>query len=95
MTNLKRLIAAVLAGLMLLPLAACGTSTEDPADTPDQTTEAATEAETDFFPSVEKTDYQGEVFRMVGFNTPAPGTTPSPQATSRAASTSSTTPSTR
>ena len=70
MTNLKRLIAATLAGLMLLPLAACGTNTEDPADTPDQSTEAATEAETDFFPRVEKTDYQGEVFRMVGFNTP-------------------------
>lgn len=70
MTNLKRLLAATLAGLMLLSLAACGTNTENPDDPANTSTEAATEAETDFFPTVEKTDYQGETFRMVGFNEP-------------------------
>ena len=70
MKTTKRLLALLLALTMLLPLAACGTNTEDPAATDGQSTEAATEAETGFFPSIEKTDYQGEVFRMVGFNTP-------------------------
>ena len=70
MKTTKRLLALLLALTMLLPLAACGTTTDDPAATDGVTTEAATEGETDFFPNVSKTDYQGEVFRMVGFNTP-------------------------
>ena len=66
----KRLLALALAIVMLLPLAACGTNTDDPAATGDQTTEASTEASTDFFPDVAKKDYQGEIFRMIGFNEP-------------------------
>ncbi len=70
MTHMKKWLALVLAFLMILPLAACGTNTENPEGTEAATTEAVTEQENDFFPDVQKTDYQGEVFRMVGFNTP-------------------------
>ena len=66
----KRLLALFLAIVMLLPLAACGTATDDPSATGDQSTDAATEGATDYFPDVQKTDYEGETFRMIGFNGP-------------------------
>ena len=55
MKTTKRLLALLLALTMLLPLAACGTNTEDSVATNGQTTDAATEGETDFFPNVSKT----------------------------------------
>ncbi len=70
MKNLKSWLAAILTLLMLLPLAACGQNTEDPENPDAQSTEAATEGETDFFPDIAKADYRGESFRMVGFNVP-------------------------
>ena len=70
MIPMKRWLAALLALLMILPLAACGENAEEPASGENRTTAADSEAETGFFPDVEKTDYQGEVFRMVGFNEP-------------------------
>ena len=69
MHKTKRLLALLLAITMLLPLAACGEGTEDP-DTPDgQTTEVAAEQDTDFFPNIQKADYQS-TFRMIGFTVP-------------------------
>lgn len=70
MTNLKRWLAAVLAGLMILPLAACGSNTEMPEDSTVSTTAAVTEGVPDYFPDVEKNDYKGETFHMVGFEAP-------------------------
>ena len=70
MNTAKRLLALALALVMLLPLAACGAATDDPAETGNQSTNANTEADTDFFPDVEKTDYQGETLRMIGFSEP-------------------------
>lgn len=71
---MKKWLTASLAALMLLSsvcgITACGTTTEGPATEAAQTasaTEAATEA---FFPDVEKTDYQGEVFRIISLAWP-------------------------
>ena len=62
----KRIFAILLAALMLLPLAACGESTETPDVTTDGATGTDTEAATEFFPNVEKQDYEGETFQMIG-----------------------------
>jgi ABC-type glycerol-3-phosphate transport system substrate-binding protein len=62
----KRILAILLAALMLLPLAACGTTTETPDVTTDGATGTDTEAATEFFPNVEKQDYEGETFQMIG-----------------------------
>ena len=63
---IKRILAVLLAALMLLSLAACG----ETAETPDVTTvggsDTETEAVTEFFPDVEKQDYNGETFQMIG-----------------------------
>ncbi len=67
----KKLTSLVLAALMLLPTVACATSTENPEETTAPTgTDAVIETETDIFPAVEKTDYEGETFRMIGLNEP-------------------------
>ena len=65
---LKRLLAAALAALMLLPLAACG-KTDDSADTSANTNSSGTneDGETEFFPPIDKKDYQGADFRMIGW----------------------------
>ena len=65
---MKRLLAAILAALMLLPLAACG-QTDDPADTSADTNQTGTvdDGETEFFPAVEKKDYNGATFQMIGW----------------------------
>ena len=67
----KRILAAALAALMLLPLASCATG-DDPADTSANTTSAETgaEGETDFFPAIPKKDYDGAEFRMIGWTEP-------------------------
>lgn len=71
MTNMKRWLAIALALLMILPLAACGTNVETPDDnTAADGSGAVTEGETDFFPEIDKQDYKGETFRMIGFNEP-------------------------
>ena len=70
MHTTTRLLALLLAVTMLLPLAACGTNTEDPQSPEGATTESATEGETDFFPDIAKTDYKGATFHMIGFNQP-------------------------
>ena len=70
MHTTKRLLALLLAVTMLLPLTACGTNTEDPQSPEGATTESAIEGETDFFPDIAKTDYQGATFHMIGFNQP-------------------------
>ncbi len=62
----KRFLSVLLAALTLLSLAACG----ETAETPDTTTAAdsgiVTEAVTEFFPNVQKQDYEGASFRMIG-----------------------------
>lgn len=63
---IKRILAVLLAALMLLSLAACGENTETPDVTTDGGSDAATEAVTEFFPAVEKQDYKGETFQMIG-----------------------------
>lgn len=68
MKKLRSWIAAILAAAMLLPLAACGTATDDPALTGDSDTGTVTEGETDFFPAIEKADYEKAPFHMVGFD---------------------------
>ena len=71
MAQMKRILSAILAALMLLPLASCAT-----ADDPDETsannkqTEAVSDGETDFFPAIEKKDYDGAEFRMIGWSEP-------------------------
>ena len=65
---MKRLIACLLALLMLLSLTACGETPESSPTT--DTTAAPTDGEsapdTEPFPDVAKQDYDGETFRMVG-----------------------------
>ena len=65
---LKRILAAALAALMLLPLASCATG-NDPADTSANTGSAETgaEGETEFFPPITKKDYDGADYRMIGW----------------------------
>ena len=62
----KRILAILLAALMLLPLAACGETAETPSVTTDGATGTDTEAVTEFFPNLEKQDYKGETFQMIG-----------------------------
>ena len=69
MSVTKRLLAILLALVMLLPLAACANGNETDG-TGEQSTAPTTEAETDFFPDIAKTDYQGETLTMIGFNEP-------------------------
>ena len=65
---MKRILAAALAALMLLPLASCAT-----ADDPDETsannkqTDAVSEGESKFFPPIEKKDYDEAAFNMIGW----------------------------
>ncbi len=70
MNATKRFLSLALALVMLLPLAACGNETDDPSVSGDQSVDAATEAETDFFPSIEKQDYEEATFCMIGFDEP-------------------------
>ena len=66
---MKRILCMILFLLMLLSLGSCANTKEEPSNTEGGTGQAATDAETekDFFPDVEKTDYKGETFRMIGW----------------------------
>ena len=66
---LKRLLAAALAALMLLPLAACGKS-DHPVETADGGTQTKAETESGYFPDIQKKDYEGATFRMIGWTHP-------------------------
>ncbi len=64
----KRFLAALLAGLMLLPGASCAKVGDTPLDTSDPlATESATEADTGYKPDIEKTDYDAK-FTIIGIN---------------------------
>lgn len=65
----KRLLAAALAALMLLPLASCGKS-DDPADSGNNSSDTGAETEITNFPDIEKQNYNGETFQMIGWNEP-------------------------
>ena len=68
----KRILACILAGLMLMPLASCGESVENETQgATEQQTSATTEIESDAiaFPDIEKQDYKGETFRIIGLRT--------------------------
>ena len=64
----KRLLAALLAGLMILPTAACATG-DDPKETQSPgATSAETEADTGYKPDIEKTNYNAD-FVITGVDT--------------------------
>ena len=67
MKRLHRILAALLSGLMILPFAACSTA-GDGQSTATTNEDKATVAETDteFFPDIEKQDYEGATFCMSG-----------------------------
>lgn len=66
----RRIAALLLAASMLLPLVACGQSTEADTTAAAATTAGAADTlpETEFFPAVERKDYDGETFRMISIN---------------------------
>ena len=64
---MKRILCMILFLLMLLSLGSCANTKEEPSNTEGGTGQAATEAETDFFPDIEKKDYKDETFRMIGW----------------------------
>lgn len=64
---MKRILACILALLMVLPFAACGQTTETPSDvTTSQQSATETTVETEPFPDIEKQDYDGETFQIIG-----------------------------
>ncbi len=68
---LKKWLAGALAALTLFSTVSCATNVESPEDTTAAAgTNIETSEETDAFPDIEKTDYNGETFRMIGFNEP-------------------------
>ena len=67
MSNFKRILAAVLAALTVLPFAACADGDDTPDDqTKHSQTTASAEGESSFFPDIEKQDYNGATFCMSG-----------------------------
>ncbi len=70
--NPKRILAALLAGLMLLPTVSCAEADETHADTEESNaTEIVTEADTGYKPDIEKTDYDTK-FTIIGVETLLP-----------------------
>ncbi len=64
----KKLLALILAGLMVLPAVSCAHE-EDPVETKDpNATEAVTEADTGYKPNIAKKDYD-ETFTVIGTHT--------------------------
>ncbi len=64
----KKLLALILAGLMVLPAVSCANE-EDPVETKDpNATEEVTEADTGYKPNIAKTDYDTE-FNIIGTHT--------------------------
>ena len=70
MNAMKHFLALALALAMLFPLASCANQPDKPSSDSEQTTNTETEAGTDFFPNIEKDDYQEETFHMIGFEEP-------------------------
>ena len=65
----KRILSALLAGLMLLSAVSCAATPDTPEESADRNTaETVTEGETGYKPDVEKTDYDSE-FVIVGTGT--------------------------
>ena len=69
--TLKKVLACLLAALVTLPATACSTSNEDTRENRDTTvqTQAGTAGGEQDFPNIEKQNYGGETFRMIGWNT--------------------------
>ena len=67
---MKRIFCIILALLMILSVTACGKTTDPSSETNAEGTQADTESVTDFFPDIEKVDYRGETFRMIGWTSP-------------------------
>ena len=66
----KRILAAILASLMLLSTAtACATGGDHPKDT-SASNQTSTETQDDSFPDIPKQNYNGETFRMIGWTAP-------------------------
>ena len=68
--TLKKVLACLLAALVTLPATACSTSNEDTRENRDTTvqTQAGTADGEQYFPDIEKQDYEGETFQMIGWN---------------------------
>ena len=64
---IKRVFCLFISLVMFLSLAACGTENETPSASHTNNTEDASESVTDFFPDVQKQNYQGETFRILGW----------------------------
>ena len=64
--GILRALCLLLAACMLLPLVACGETAETPDVTTGDGSGVAAEEATEFFPNVEKQDYKGETFQMIG-----------------------------
>ena len=67
----KRILAALLAAMTLFSVAACGTG-DNGEDTAPESQVQGTEAETEdeLFPDIEKQDYKGATFQMIGWTAP-------------------------
>lgn len=61
----KRILATILAGLMLLSSTACATGGDTTESSTEVKTSTVTEEDTAFFPDIEKNDYNGAVFRII------------------------------
>ena len=69
MSKKKRILASLLVALLVLPCVACANNDEPISETTVGTTTEATETETEFFPAVEKQDYNDETLRIIGLRT--------------------------
>ena len=65
-SNMKKLLAVLLAALMLIPLVSCSTANDSEDSLAHESqTEALSDAETEFFPPIEKKDYDGATFQII------------------------------
>lgn len=68
--NMKRTISSILAALFLASsLTACAASGDPVESDGGMTSSTETETEASYFPDIEKTDYNGATFRMIGWST--------------------------
>ena len=67
----KRILAAILATLMLLPATACATTGDQDGAKPNEGTNSeSNDQQDDFFPDISKQDYKGQTFQMIGWTQP-------------------------